>query len=528
MNIKKPVAVAATVATCALATACIFTQNIQLTVADRYDSGLGEGAAEVVSFDAQTKRLFVVNAETASIDVLSVSAQNKLSKVGEITLGAYQVSEQSGVELSANSVAAKNGKVAVALEEQLDGGVQLPGSVVVFDAQTLSLQGQYTAGYLPDMVTFTHDGESILVANEGEPSDAYDFDPEGSITRIDLGTEEVTQISFTAFNQGGKYANRIDRSVRIFGQVNRTEGSETVVVNSTVAQDLEPEYITVSQDNKVAWVSLQENNAIALLDLKHNKVKYVHGLGYKDYSLEENAMDASNKDDAINIIPQERVLGMYQPDAIDSFRAIDGKHYIVTANEGDARDYDGFSEEVRVDDLVLDESFPEGTQLDENLGRLKTTTTQGDTDGDGDVDVIYSYGARSFSIFDSYGKLVFDSGNDFIKKVIEEVGEEAFLDGKQLEGRSDDKGVEPEGVVVGKIENNHYAFIGLERAGGIMVYDITLPQFAKFVQYIRTEDVSPEGLTFIPAQDSPSGKPALAASHEVSGTTVLFDITINQ
>ena len=121
----------------------------------------------------------------------------------------------------------------------------------------------------------------------------------------------------------------------------------------SVAQDLEPEYIAVSSDSKKAWIALQENNAVAILNIPAGRITHILPLGFKSYSLPTTGLDASNKDGAINIAAYAGLFGMYQPDAIAAFE-IFGKQYLITANEGDARDYDGFSEEKRVKDLALD------------------------------------------------------------------------------------------------------------------------------------------------------------------------------
>jgi hypothetical protein len=240
---------------------------------------------------------------------------------------------------------------------------------------------------------------------------------------------------------------------------------------------------------------------------------------------------------------------MYQPDAITSYK-FRGRTFIVTANEGDSRDYDGFSEEERVKDLVLDPTaFPNADELQDSaaLGRLKTTTVNGDIDGDGDFDEIYSYGARSFSIRNAYGKLIYDSGDDF-ERITADLLPEHFNsnndDNDSFDSRSDDKGPEPEGVTVGKIEDRTFAFIGLERVGGIMVYDITNPHRVRFVDYLNNRDFSveaklekgvsnplagdlgPEGITFIDEDDSPIEKPLLVVGNEVSGTTTLYAIEV--
>lgn len=244
--------------------------------------------------------------------------------------------------------------------------------------------------------------------------------------------------------------------------------------------------------------------------------------------------DASNKDDAINIKNQP-TLGMFQPDAIASYD-VDGMTYIVTANEGDARDYDGYSEEVRVSKLKLDSvAYPQAETLQEkaNLGRLKTTTATGDYDGDGDIDQIYSYGARSFSIFDKYGNIVFDSGDIFGQKTAELEPELFNEDDGEKDGRSDDKGVEPEAVAVGTIGDNVYAFVGLERQSAIIVYDITDPRAPKFITYYNnrtwedgkvTGDVSPEIIKFISAAKSPNEKDMLLVGYEVSGSMAMIQV----
>ena len=251
-----------------------------------------------------------------------------------------------------------------------------------------------------------------------------------------------------------------------------------------------------------------------------------------------NGLDPSNRDDAINITHWP-VRGLYQPDAIATFKSL-GETFLITANEGDARDYDHFSEEARVADLVLDPSvFDAELQADDQLGRLKTTTVSGDADGDGQHETIFSYGARSFSIWTPDGQLVFDSGDDFERIIAEQIPNDFNStndENDSFDARSDDKGPEPEGLAIGKIDGQTYAFIGLERVGGIMVYNVTDPYAPTFVQYVNNRnfagdaeagtagDLGPEGLLFIDAIDSPIGTPLLVVGNEVSGTTTIFQI----
>jgi len=402
-------------------------------------------------------------------------------------------------------------------------------------------------GALPDMVTFTPDGKRVLVANEGEPSDDYQSDPEGSVNIIDLPNaipnlrqEHVRTADFRKFNDAV-----LDPSIRIFGP------------NASVAQDLEPEYITVARDSKTAWVSLQENNAIAVLDIEAGEFTAIHGLGFKDHLLPGNELDVSDRDDLINITNWP-VFGMFQPDAIDSYE-YRGNTYIVTANEGDARAYPGFNEEARFralagsipvcadaerfKDFYADNAMGISnlTQLRDNanMGRLTVTSATG-LRADGSChEGIYAFGARSFSIWNTKLEQVYDSGANF-----EDITAEIFPDyfnsnhrENTFESRSDDKGPEPEGLTLAKLWGRTYAFVGLERIGGVMIYDISNPYAPSFVDYVNNRnfaagpgipeagDLGAEGLIVIDASKSPiPGVPLLVLANEVSGTTTVFRI----
>ncbi|MCB1776254.1 MAG: esterase-like activity of phytase family protein [Candidatus Competibacteraceae bacterium] len=904
-----------------------------LTLLGSYDSGKGEGAAEIVAYDAETQRAFVVNAADATVDVLSLRNPARPRKLTSLEVGA--VASNLG---AANSVAVKNGLVAVAIEANPK---QNPGLVAFYRASNLRLLKTVEVGALPDMVTFTPDGLTLLVANEGEPSDDYLNDPEGSITLIDLSRglrrARARTADFHAFND--QVTKLRKTGVRIYGP------------NASVAQDLEPEYITVSDDSQTAWVTLQENNALAVVDIPSATIRDILPLGVKSYAnsgpatlkkfnfpalpeigiteicheilhlggfsglaflgcfdvadcqptklnfithtdrgpnaapldvngdgaderpfalpefqpqwrhftldlitgaielkkrtlltqingapltglpnlagspglansdeppvtllgaplrldplgadLEgivrdptdgtywmadeyrpsiyhfdangqmlqrfvpagannggkttgasalpaelgqrranrgfegiayaggriyaflqspldnpDTANDANSKASrwtrviefdvatqrtvaqylypleftvgpwskgnltdkigdavalgggrflvlerdsgsdatsskyifrldlngatnletldndivgpggsletmsaaelaaagivtarktlvvdlaALGYLPNDKpeglalvgqddkeivlavlndndfglsdkairldgflnfqnppapvqlglitikrqmidasdedggydpndwpVVGMYQPDGIASFTSY-GATYLVTANEGDARDYSGYSEETRVGDVTLDPLYfaPDNIdvlQRDDQLGRLKITTADGDPDGDGVLSALHSFGGRSFSIWSSNGQLVFDSGADFERNT----QNNGIWVNPESENRSDDKGPEPEGVVVGNAGGRSYAFIGLERTGGVMVYDVTDPAKPVFQQWAyNSEHVSPEGLAFVPASKSPDGRPLLLVSHEVSGTVAIYRV----
>lgn len=492
-----------------------YSQYVNLQLLGTYQSGVyDDGATEIAAYDVTTQRLFSVNASTGSIDVLDINQPESPVLLFSIDLSPYGA--------GANSVACYNGILAAAVENV---DKQANGSVVFFDANGNHL-ADYTAGALPDMITFTPDGKKVVVANEGEPNDDYTIDPLGSITVLNISSGVasaiVTQIDFTEYNTLG-----VDPAIKINGP------------GSSIAQDLEPEYIAISHNSKLAYVTLQENNALAIINLNSNTVNAILPLGFKDHSLIENALDASDKNGGVVDIKPWPVYGMYQPDAIGYLKSEYGA-FLVTANEGDVRDYGGFAEAARVKDIVLDSAaFPDATdlQLENNLGRLNVTTSFGDTDNDGDFDELYAFGARSFSVWSAVtGELVYDSGDD-----IEQITYAAYPDNfnasnssNTKKGRSDDKGPEPEGLVLGNILGKSYLFLGLERIGGVMVYDMHNPTEPEFIQYYNNRDfafptsdaesgdLGPEGLLFIPGNKSPNGRNLLVVSSEVSGTVSIY------
>lgn len=478
-----------------------------------------DGGAEIVAFHAPSGNVYYTNSNGVTVEIYNISDPAAPVFVGRVPLSQFGGGVTS-VAVSANVIAA-----AVPAND-----TQANGTVVFFTPEGEVLS-RVTVGALPDMVTFTPDGMKVLTANEGEPNDDYTVDPEGSVSIIDLsgGVENltdanVTTVSFTAFND-----TELDPSVRVFGP------------NATAAQDFEPEYIAVSPDGATAYVTLQENNAIAVIDIASGTVTEIRGLGFKDHSLEGNGLDPSEDDGGINIANWP-VFGIYQPDAIAAFE-VGGNVYYITANEGDTRDYDGYSEEADVEDLVLDPTvFPnaEELQADEALGGLGAVTSSGDIDGDGDFEAIYIPGGRSFSIYAADGTLVFESGD-----ALEQITAAAYPDdfnsthteSGSFDARSTAKGPEPEGVTVGVVDGVPYAFILLERIGGVVVFDVSDPAAPVFVTYVNNRDFSgdpeagtagdlgPEGVAFVSAEDSPTGMPLLLVANEISGTVTIFGIT---
>jgi 2',3'-cyclic-nucleotide 2'-phosphodiesterase/3'-nucleotidase/5'-nucleotidase len=366
-------------------------KDITLQPLGTYLTGIfNDSASEIVAHDPGTQRLFVVNFHAVSIDVLDVS--DPAAPALDFTIDLQPFGAHP------NSVAVEEGIVAVAVEAVVKTD---PGKAVFFDTDGGFLSS-VTVGALPDMLTFSPNHRYALVANEAEPDPSYTSDPEGSVSIIDLegGVAALTQAAVTTVGFGAFNSTVLDPSIRIFGP------------GASVAQDLEPEYITISHDSRTAWVTLQENNALAELDIPSATFTKLTGLGFKNHALQPNAFDPSDRDGIdIGTWP---VWGMYQPDAIASFRS-HGQTYLVLANEGDSREYTAFDETARVNSLTLDPvAFPNGAALKANdaLGRLTVTTATGDTNEDGDMDALYVFGGRSFSIRTTAGALVYDSGSD--------------------------------------------------------------------------------------------------------------------
>ncbi len=581
--------------------------GLSIEVVGRFATGVfGQSAAEIVQFHQSSQSAFAINGALNQIEVIGLAglsdvevanplADDSLSSVPftfPATVNIVTATQNKTIALGdANSIAIYQDTlaIAVAAQNKTDNG-----AVLFFALDSIgngTLINAVEVGALPDMLTFTNDGTKVLVANEGEPASDFSVDPEGSISVIkvvdNLPDDMAQTINFTTditfaneFLLAEDYDNEQKRR-RLLQQAGVKFAS---VPGTSVAQDLEPEYIAVAADDKTAYVSLQENNAMGVIDLENMTIA-VHALGYKKWS--DYQLDYTNKDQVPDRQNVEQLYGLYQPDTIAAYE-YNGATFIVSANEGDARDYvyqtdeascvaadhqydDGdciaYSEEVRIKDLVDDFSDElQQTYIEHGgkngLGRLKVTNALGkvDTDTDGVADqyqALYAYGARSFSIWDQNASLVFDSGDDFEKISAAILGNNFNSAHTENNGdnRSDDKGGEPEAITTGKINDRHYAFIGLERSGDLFAYDITNPFNAQFVshynnrdfttefaldddlanpcdtaagmdcsQVAESGDLGPESIQFVPPAHSPNGNALLIVGNEVSGSVTVYQL----
>lgn len=447
--------------------------------------------SEIVAYDKRTDTLWV--AGVIGVDVLDRSSGTPVAHIAVGNFGAV------------NSVAIHRGVAALAIENGADR--TLPGVVVLYDTRTRQQLGApVMVGALPDMLTFTPDGRRLLVANEATPNarpapagQSAD-DPVGSVSLIDVRTRQVTTLPIDASIPG--YA-----SLRLFPAA----GSLPTQPATYSAYGPEPEYIAVDKRGHRAYVTLQEANGIAVLDLRKGRFEKIIGLGLKDFSLPGNEIDPSDQDGEIRL-RNVAVSGLYQPDTIATYEHR-GSVYLVMANEGDARDNgSGDSEDERRGSAgnAAVEYVPDGSEL----GRLTLSNVESVRGGP-----LMKFGAHSFSIRDTEGRIVFDSGS--------QLDREAIRLGLYDDGRSDNKGVEPEGVALLRVKGRTLAFIGLERTrqSAVAVYDITDPRKARLLQTIVGQgDVSPEGLKAFRV----GREHFLAVANEVSDTTTLYRLTLGE
>lgn len=497
-------------------------QSLSASLLGRYTNGTAN-TCEISAYNKTEKLIYVLNGANNQIDIINVNSWATPVLVSNIPLATYGANVNSVVNIN-------DQYFAVCIEANPKTA---NGKVVFFDKNGV-YKSQVNVGAQPDMITISPNNQKILVANEGEPDNSMPaIDPNGSVSIIDIsnGIETITQTQVTTLDFALAPAV-------ISGSIKRN--------SETFAKDLEPEYITITPDNTRAIVSCQETNVFVIIDLTTNTIIDYMGLGFKNHSLTQNSLDPSDSDTSSNggiNINTWPVKGVYQPDAIKSF-VTGGNTYVLSANEGDSREWTNFNTLSRIKNLTLDATaFPTGAtlKLDANLGRLNSFKPEvvGDTDGDGDIDELYCYGARSFSIWSvgingSSKTLVWDSGNQFENFFATNHATHFNVnDGliSQKDKRSDDKGPEPEAITVGTIGAKNYAFIGLERQGGVLIYDITVPTTPTFVMHINSftaigmTDIAPEDIQFISSANSHSGQNIIVVSNEVSGTVAFYAIS---
>ncbi|MGN1249722.1 MAG: choice-of-anchor I family protein [Candidatus Spyradocola sp.] len=496
------------------------TASLGLELAGRYNSGAMNadgGSLEIVQYNPVNGFAYAVSGVKGKLIAVDLNGSLAGESVVELNGTEYDVKALvqgfAYGDMTSVAISPDGSRLAVAIqaENYADAGV-----VALFACGadgSLTLLSTAAVGVQPDMVTFADNG-TLLTADEGEPRmGSGGSDPKGSVSIVRIGQDAALTVQTVYFDEFDA-----QREALIAAGV-------LVQKNAQPSADFEPEYIAVSGGN--AFVSLQEANAVAVLDIAAGRFTGVYPLGFVDYGVTKVDLE---KNDAIELKTYDNVLGIRMPDGISTM-SIGGKTYLLTANEGDSRaDWPGLDNEAE------GKSSPTGgVSLDSKVVWFNAEMWDGlDTEKD------YVFGGRSFSIYEFTGDgltLVYDSGSGFEEVTAEQLPGyfNASNDKISMDNRSGKKGPEPESVVTGAVDGRIYAFIALERIGGVIVYDVTDPAQAVFVNYINSRefedaiqgDVSPEGLCFVPAAQRADGKALLLTACEVSGTLAVYACTGN-
>ena len=517
--------------------------TVKITEISSITSGDGEGSAEIATYHAGSKRIFATNGVKNTIDIFDISDVANPKKVGSVALSPY------GNDVT--SVAAgKDVVVAVVNVSDKFSATGVPtttnGKIVVFDTAGKVLSSPDVLGVLPDSVSFAPNGTTALVVIEAQPVCAKDdpataakedadytkaSDPVGGVTVVDLSDPAAPVLKFAGFDQ-------------FTVAEMRAKGIAVSSVVKNVSKDFEPEFASAI-DNNYAYVTIQEANAIGKLNIQTATFESITRAYESNVS--KVARDTSDRDSGAGPRTYANVVGASQPDAIAGFKMGSG-NYFITANEGDAREYTCLNDDLRASALKVDpRRFADWKTLSGSaaLGRAKVNPNNGDRDGDGDIDTIHLRGSNSMTMYRN-GLAIWDSADllDTIQTAAFGVaninGSHSLSSDKATmnyvgQDRSDDKGSEPEGVAVGMVGDRRIAVLGLERMSALAVFDITQPRIPVFIEWLQmlpakatpAKDVkywSPEGIVFVPADKSPSGKALIITSYELSGSLSIHQI----
>lgn len=494
--------------------------NMNLLSAYNGNSGAKTGIGEIIAYspDQHTVLSTLSGNDGYGVQILELESNGQLTERSSIDFSSAFVNQNSIRSVSSTAIDPLGRGFGVAtLIPTLNG--QSQGKLAFFNYRSGS-SGPITTldvGFHPDMVRFSKDGSQLFIANEGEFTVGGDSDAPGSISIVDLsGISRVSDVASLSSFQVKTFDFKADN---LAAGVNLNHMRINDPTATELYRHIEPEYISELDDK--LYVSLQENNAVGVFDLQTEKWTKLHPLGTI-----KQTIDASDKDGGVHI--DDSVSGLPMPDTLATFNS-NGKKFIVTANEGDFRVDDG--DRIRVKDL---DNLDENTRNELNdlydgnfaaksaLGRLRVSTVDGDLDGDGDIDELIMAGTRSVSIWDAEtGERVSDTGSlESLLFSLDPDKHNINANLSKFDKRSDDKGPEPEALYLAEIEGKRIAFIGLERQGGILAFDISNPESPEFSGYINNLTdglVSPESLLFINAEDSPTGRSILLAGYERNG-----------
>lgn len=508
-------------------------EEFTLSQVGRLETGFHDmSASEVAAYHPGSKRLFVVNG-AEGLDIIDLADPSTPTRTA--------VRRQ----LNPTSVAVHGDLVAMSATGKSHAS---RGIVRFFDPDGRDLGG-VEVGFWPDMLAFTPDGRTLLVACEGECPEparmddgASTVDPPGSVSLVDLsrgvGEAKVIDLAFDAFES--QRSALIERGLRV------------VAPGRTLAEDLEPEFIAVSPDGSLAFVTLQENNAIAVIDIPRRTVRSIEPLGFRDCMKPGMGIDPTV--DGVIAPRPVPVLAMYQPDAIAAFEH-EGALWLLTANEGEART-GSIDEAIAWREATSTNSATEGRSPPPRepapWSALQVSCVPAPTSFGG---APCAFGARSVSLWrvdPASGRITqaWDSGEAIERLVAAHAAvrtEPGRSKRPRVDARSTAKGPEPEGIALRTIAGRRLAAITLERANAVVLLDLTEPAQPRFVGFRgerdeRVEpgddadrdggrdrgaaagDLGPEGACFIPAALSPTGEDLLVVCNEVSGTTTILRV----
>jgi hypothetical protein len=547
-----------------------------LTLLNHFGANQGSGASagEIIAFDPGTDRLFVSSSSlTLSGSGGTTAIAGGVHQVNIFGIGADAQKTDLGVINFSDAfggAANMRGLSSVAVDPLGRFGVATliptnnattPGKLGFFNLSTGAVIGTVDVGYHPDSVTFSADGSRLVVVNEGEfnpnvsagglpyvGTNAGNVNAPGSISYLnvagigsgnlnDLPGLAVTTRDFSAGNLAAGVSIDTLRNANLPALGTSGTFINTVPVFNTAAPEaIEPEFASVVGDK--VYVSLQDNNALAVFDFTADKWVEAKNLGTISQTIDATDQNASGATENVISI-SKTVAGLPMPDTVGTY-TVAGKTYVVTANEGDARvddrDISRFGDTGGNDSMnnLVDTNAPSnfpitgtGERALDQLGRLNVSRIDGDGDGDGKIDTPTMIGTRSFSIFEQTEAgltRVYDSGS-FLETHI-------AASGGWVDSRSDDKGPEPEGLTVAMIGGNVYLFIGMERTGHIMMFDVTDPTAVAFMSSVLVPGAArPEGFNFVSAANSPTGTNILIVGFEGDGTDsateriAIFEVT---
>lgn len=469
------------------------------------DDDSGASTSEIVAFDSVLRQVYVSGG--AGVDVLDFD--------GTLVRGlGGQPAGSDTTALDVTSVAVKNGVVAMAGRFQpaagnAYGGVRLYGTDGSFirDIQVTS----DSPDNLPDTVSFTPDGSRLIVANEGESGD-------GSIGLIDVASGAVTLLGFDTFDTAPLRAALKAKGVLL------NDGQ-------SLNAQLQPEFVAISKDGSKAFVTIQEQNAVAVVDLVSNSISDIVSAGSVDRGavrFDPSDRDGPGNSQSPNPRTFANVFSTMEPDQVVWFER-NGQKFFAVAGEGDdgIALASGFSPISNAAPNLDPTKFPDPASVVQNgnLGRIAKFGK--DTDGDGDFDEIWVTGGRSISIFKEDGTLVWNSGS-LVEDTLIAQGNGYFND-----GRSDNRGPEPEGVTYGFVGGKPYLFVSIERGASVLMLDISDVANPLLEDFIATDFTAgferlneSEGISFISASESGNGKAYLLISSEAGNFTSLVELQV--